>query len=420
MSEPAASEERAAGASGPLRRNRPFVFFWTAQLVSNIGTQVSELAIPLTAVLVLAATPTQMGWLTAMEPLPSLLLGLLLGVLVDRVRRGRLLFWCNLGQALLIGTIPVAKVLGILTLPQLYVVTFAASGMALAYRLAHTAYVPVLVTDRRQLTAANSSVSLSDTITAVGGPGLGGMLVQVLTAPIAVAADAVSFLIAAGLQLLGLRSDPRPEPAGPLGSSVRKGLTTFIHQRGVVALTVAKAIPDFFHWGGLALYVLYAVRQLQLSPAMIGLIAMLGSLGPVLAGVIAAPTAGRFGRARTSVAAATLFAGAALLTPLAGGPTWLVIIMLAVGQFLGGLGVVYLIIMRATMLQQTVAPQLLGRVGAVIQLIEWGPGPLGGIVGGLLGATLGLRTGLFVLAFGGLLAVPYIATAAIRGHLSRG
>ncbi|MGW5361812.1 MFS transporter [Actinopolymorpha pittospori] len=421
MAEPTTTDERATGSAVPLWRNRPFTFFWTAQLLSNLGTQVSELAIPLTAVLLLSATPTEMGALTAMEALPSLVLGLFLGVLVDRVRRGRLMLWCNVGQGLLIGTIPVAALLGVLTLPQLYVVTFAAGGLALAYGLAHTAYVPVLVAEPRQLAAANSSVALSDSVTAVGGPGLGGLLVQLLTAPIAVAMDAASFLVAAVLQRAGLRADPRPAPAGKgaggLGVSLREGLAAFRRHRGVVALTMAKAIPDFFHWGVMALYVLYAVRELHFSATTIGLIAMLGSLGPLLAGAIAAPVSNRYGPAWTSVVATVLFGGANLLVPLAAGPSWLVVALVALGQFLGGLGVVYLIIVRTTMLQQAVAPHLLGRVGAVMRLIEWGPGPVGGIVGGLLGEALGLRAGLVILGLGGLLGVPWVAVAAARGRL---
>jgi MFS family permease len=412
--------EPAAGAPVPLRRNRPFAYFWAAQLLSNTGTQVSELAIPLTAVLVLSASPAGMGALTAMEALPSLVLGLLLGVLVDRVRRGRLLAWCNLGQGVLIGTIPVAAALGVLSFPQLYVVTFAVGALALAYGLAHTAYVPVLVTDGRQLTAANGGIALSDSVTAVAGPGLAGLLVQVLTAPVAVAVDGASFLLAAALQYAGRRTDPRPAPGGRLGSSVRDGVRAFARHRGVVTLTLAKGIPDFFHWGVLALYVLYAVRELHLSAATIGLIAMIGSVGPVLAGAIAAPVGRRYGIAWTSVLATVLFGGGDLLTPLAAGPTWLVVGMVAVGQAVAGLGVVYLIVVRATLLQRAVPARLLGRVGAVIQLIEWGPGPVGGLAGGLLGEQLGLRAGLVVLALGGLAAVPWVAVTAARGQLDPG
>ncbi|TDD29210.1 MFS transporter [Kribbella turkmenica] len=143
----------------PLRRNRPFAFFWTAQLLSNAGTQISELAIPLVAVLLLSASPAEMGVLTALESLPSLLLSVVLGVLVDRVRRRRMLFWCNIGQALLIGSVPLAAAFDVLTMTHLCVVAFAVGGLALGYSLAHVAYVPALVTDRRQLTAANSSIA---------------------------------------------------------------------------------------------------------------------------------------------------------------------------------------------------------------------------------------------------------------------
>ncbi len=404
--------------SKSLWRNRPFVMFWVAQALSNMGTQVSELAIPLTAVIVLSASPAEMGLLTAMEPLPSLVLGLFLGVLVDRVRRARLMFWCNIGQAALIGTIPLAAAFGVLTLAQMCVVMFTAGGLALAYALAHTAYVPVLVTDNRQLTAANGAVALSDSVAAVAGPGLAGVLVQVLTAPIAVAVDAASFLVAAVLQLFGRRSDPKPavEHNERIGASLREGFRAFARHKGVVALTVAKGVPDFFHWGVLALYVLYAVRELHLSPATIGLIAMVASLGPVVAGLVVGPVSRRFGTAWTSVVGAILLGGN-LLIPFAAGPTWLVIAIIAFGQFILGLGVVYLIIVRQTMLQQSVAPHLLGRVGAVMRLIEWGPGPVGGLVGGLLGQAYGLRTGLTVLGIGCLLGVPWVVIAAVRGHL---
>ncbi|MFB6720488.1 MFS transporter [Kribbella sp. NPDC056345] len=402
----------------PLHRNRPFAFFWSAQLLSNAGTQVSELAIPLIAVLTLSAGPTAMGVLTALESLPSLLLALFLGVYVDRLRRGRLLFWSNIGQGVLIGTIPVAAAFGLLTMAQLYVVTFAVGTLALAYGLAHTAYVPALVTDRRQLTAANSSIALTDSVTAVAGPGLGGVLVQLLTAPIAIAVDAASFLVAAVLQAAGRGPDPLP-PAEKdrFGLSIRAGFAAFRRQPGIVAITIGKGSADFFHWGVLALYVLYAVRELGLSPAAIGAIAVIGSLGPLLAGLITTPITRRFKPAWTAVIAAVLVGGG-ILIPFANGPDLLVIAVIGLGQFLLGLGVVHLIIIRATMLQHTVEPSLLGRVGSVIRLIEWGTGPIGGLTGGLLGAAIGLRPALILLTAGTLTGIPWIATAAARGHLT--
>ncbi len=402
----------------PLRRNRPFAFFWFAQLLSNAGSQVSELAIPLIAVLTLSAGPTAMGILTALEALPSLLLGLLLGVFVDRIRRGRTLFWCNVGQGVLMGTVPLAAAFDLLTMAQLYIVTFAVGSLALVYGLAHTAYIPALVKDRRQLTAANSSIALTDSITSVAGPGLGGVLVQLLTAPVAIAVDSASFFVAAFLQACGRGPDPLPTAEkSRFGLSVRAGFAAFRRQSGIVAITVGKGSLDFFHWGVLALYILYAVRELGLSPAEIGVIAAIGSLGPLLAGVITTPVSRRFGTTWTSVVAAVLLGGD-LLIPLAGGPTIVVIATIGLGQLLLGLGVVYLIIVRSTMLQHTVEPHLLGRVGSVIRLVEWGPGPLGGLFGGLLGAAIGLRPALLILGIGTLSAVPWVAVGAARGHLT--
>jgi hypothetical protein len=406
----------SAGAAVPLRRNRPFAFFWVAQLLSNAGTQVSELAIPLIAVLTLSAGPTAMGVLTALESLPSLLLVLFLGVLVDRVRRGRMLFWCNIGQGLLIATIPVAAAFEVLTLMQLYAVTFVVGGLALAYGLAHNAYVPVLVPDRRQLTAANSSIALTDSITAVAGPGLGGVLVQLLTAPVAIAVDSASFLVAALLQALGRGPDPTPATRTRFGLSLREGFAVFRRQRGVFAITAGKGTFEFFQWGIIALFILYAVRELGLSAAEIGAVAVLGSFGPLLAGLITPKVSRTFGTTWTSVVAAVLLGGN-LLIPLAAGSDPVVIITIGFGQFLLGLGVVYLIIVRSTMLQREVAPGLLGRVGAVIRLVEWGPGPFGGLAGGLLGSALGLRPALLLFGIGSLSAVPWIAVAVARGHL---
>jgi hypothetical protein len=190
----------------------------------------------------------------------------------------------------------------------------------------------------------------------------------------------------------------------------------FRRQRGVFAITAGKGTFEFFQWGIIALFILYAVRELGLSAAEIGAVAVLGSFGPLLAGLITPKVSRTFGTTWTSVVAAVLLGGN-LLIPLAAGSDPVVIITIGFGQFLLGLGVVYLIIVRSTMLQREVAPGLLGRVGAVIRLVEWGPGPFGGLAGGLLGSALGLRPALLLFGIGSLSAVPWIAVAVARGHL---
>lgn len=396
----------------PLWRNRPFSIFWTAQLLSYAGSQVSEFAIPLIAVLTLRAGAGQMGALGAAELLPPLVLSLVAGVVVDRFRRASVMLWSGLAQALLLATIPLGALAGVLTLPQLYAVAFLTASLALGYGLAATAYIPVLV-DRRQLVEANSAMTMSDAVPSVVGPGLAGLLVQLLTAPIAVAADVASFLVAAALLLAVRRPEPGPTPAGRLASSFRHGLAGFVQRPGVWAPTAAMGTHALFYGGILALLVLYAVRDLGLTPAQLGLVYAVATAGPILASAAAGPATRRFGFGWTSVAAAALFAGN-LLVPLAAGPPVLVLAFLVAGRCLVGLGAVFLSITRTSVLQDSVPPDLVGRVNAVVHLVEWGPLPLGSLLGGLLGQALGLRPALFVLAAAGMAAVPWVLVAALR------
>ncbi len=415
MVEQVAANAEVGERPRPLHRNRWFVSFWTGQFLSNTGSQVSELALPLTAALVLSATPAQMGLLTALEALPNLLVGLVLGVLVDRVRRGPLLLWCNLAQAAVLVTVPVAAWSGWLSLGQLYVVVFVAASLALTNDLARATYLPSLV-DRRQLTAANSSLGLTDSVAAAAGPGLGGLLVQLLTAPLAILVDVGSFVAAALLQLGARRPEPPPGPSGRLVASVRDGLAEFRRHRGILVVTLGKGTFDFFHWGVLAISILFAVRDLHLRPVHLGLVGTIGTLGPLAAAALVVPVSRRFGAGWTSVVAAALVGGN-LLIPFAGGPLWMRVGVLTLAYVCVGLGAVYLDIIRTTMLQQAVPAALMGRVSAAIKLVEWGPGPVGALTGGLLGEVLGLRTGLVVLGVGCLLGVPWIAVAARRGWI---
>jgi len=398
-----------------LWRNRPFTVFWVAQSLSYTGSQITEFAIPLTAALVLGADAAQMGVLGAAEMLPPLVFGVLAGAVVDRFGRASLLLWSSLGQAGVLMTIPVAAWSGLLTLPQLYVVAFVLASLALVYGLAATAYLPILV-DRRQLVQANSAMQVSDSVPSIAGPGLAGVLVQLLTAPVAVAVDAISFVVAAALLLGARRPEPSPVAAGRLGSSLRAGLAGFLERPGLWAPTAALGSHALFYGGILALFVLYAVRDLRLTPATLGLLYAVATLGPLLVALGAATVTRRLGFRWTAVFAAGLF-GANLLIPLAGGPAWLVVLMLVVARGLVGQGAVFLGIVRSTLLQQTVPAELVGRVNSVVNLVEWGPLPLGSLAGGALGQLIGLRPALFVLAIGGLTALPWVVIPAVRGRL---
>lgn len=399
-------------AAVPLWRNRAFSVFWLAQGISFTGTQVTEFAVPLTGALVLGASAAQMGVLSSAETLPPLVFGLVAGVVVDRVRRAPLLVWCGLGQGLALATVPLAAWLGVLTLPQLIVVAFVAASLALLYGLAAPAYVPVIV-DRTQLAAANSAMTLSDTVPSVVGPGLAGVLVQLLTAPIAVAADAVSFAVAAVLLLATRQPEPAPVAGQRLVHSIREGLADFLREPGIWAPTAALGTSALFYGGILALYILYLVRELRLTPALLGLVLAVATFGPVLAAVLAPPVTRRFGRRWPSVAAGTM-AAANLLVPLAGGPLWLVIIALVLARGLVGLGAVFLILARLSLMQETLPSESFGRVSGIVNVVEWAPLPIGSLIGGVLGQALGLRPALVVLAVGSMASMVWVLLGARR------
>ena len=195
-----------------LWRHPDFVKLWTGQTISLIGSQVTFLALPLTAVLVLNATPAQMGFLTAAGAIPSLLVGLFAGVWVDRHRRRPILIAADLGRAALLLLIPVAALLGVLRIEYLYIVAFLVGTLGLFFEVAHHSFLPSLV-GREQLVEGNSKLEISDSVAEIVGPGLAGGLVQLVTAPIAIAVDAISFLISA--LFLGLIRTPEPAPKPP-------------------------------------------------------------------------------------------------------------------------------------------------------------------------------------------------------------
>jgi MFS family permease len=383
---------------------------WAALSVSLMGTEITALALPLLAALTLGASALEMGILAAAGQVPFLLFSLPAGAWVDRLPRRPVLIATDVASSLLLASVPLAVPVGGPTFAHLVVVAFGVGTMTVVSEVAHYAYVPSLV-GRERLTESNSRLQVSYSAAAAAGPGLAGALVQLLSAPLAVLADAVSFLISAAL----LRSIRRPEPspvrsdAGlPLRRSIADGLRKLLGHPLLRAIIVASVPITFFTSGFLALYVLYATRELGLAPATIGLIFAAGGVGAISGAVLARRAAARFGVGPAIIGGWVLAAAGALLVPLAAGPTVVVVVILALSKALEGVTDTVANIHQWSLRQVVTPDHLAGRVTAGHRFAVYGAGAAGALVGGALGTALGLRPALFVCAVGALLS-PLLA-----------
>ena len=401
-----------------LWRRPDFVKLWTSQTISLIGSQVTFLALPLTAVLVLNATPAQMGFLTAAGALPSLLVGLFAGVWVDRRRRRPILIAADLGRAALLLLIPVAALLGVLRIEYLYIVAFLVGTLGLFFEVAHHSFLPSLV-GREQLVEGNSKLEISDSVAEIVGPGLAGGLVQLVTAPIAIAVDAISFLISA--LFLGLIRTPEPAPKPPdeqqnIFGQVGEGLGLVSGNALLRAIAGGMSTVHLFNTVLEAVFVLYLTRELGIGPGLLGLIFASGSVGFLVGALLPGWVTRRFGLGSGIIGGLLLVGLSDLLIPLVGGSVVMVvkILVLMAAQFFFGLGLVIFNIGQVSVRQAITPDHLQGRMNATLSFIAAGSVPLGGLLGGGLGEMIGLRPTLVLAALGEMLAVLWLILSPIR------
>ena len=284
-----------------LWRNRVFLRLWVAHVTSGAGTAITAVALPLTAVLVLGATPSQMGLLAAAGSLPNLLFGLVAGVWVDRVRRRPILVWADIGRALLLASIPAAAWLGQLSFLHLWIVTFAAGALTVFFQIAAISVLPALV-EKRELVEANSKLSTSDALLAIVGPAAAGGLVQLVSASKVILIDAVSYLLSA-LALSGVTEDEptRPKPGGdeaeerdaqsPLNmKSIRReiaeGIYELLRTPLLRTLTITSSLGMLAGSVTAAVQMLFLVDQLNFNPALIGAVLACGGVGSLLGALL--------------------------------------------------------------------------------------------------------------------------------------
>ncbi len=377
--------------------------------MSHLGSQVTLLALPLTAVLVLGASPAEMGLLGAAEFAPWMLVGLFAGVWVDRLRRRPILIAADLGRALLLLTVPFAAILGLLSLPLLYVIAFLVGILSVFFEVAYNAILPSLVR-RDELVEGNSKLLASASATETAGPALAGGLVQLVTAPIAIALDAVSYVVSAIFVGLIRVKEPESAPAKERGlvREVREGLGALLKDPLLRALVIASTAANLVLAVHTTLRILYATRDLRLEPVLLGLVFALGSVGGLPAALLVGRVTRRFGIGPTIVAADLLMGLGGLAFPLAAGPVPLVVGVLVLGLLLTSLGGMTYIVTVGSLRQSITPLRLQGRISASARFISRSAIPVGAIVGGLLGEWLGLRLTLALAGAFSLLVTLYL------------
>jgi MFS family permease len=393
-------------ARSSLWRHRDFMKLWGAETVSQLGTAVTLLALPLVAITQLQATAGQVGALTAVEFLPFILVGLPAGVWVDRLRRRPILLAGDIGRALVLASIPIAYELDALTIWQLYAVAFTAGVLTVFFDVAYQSYLPALVS-KPELAEGNAKLEISRSAAQIAGPGIGGVLIGWLTAPVAIAADAVSYVLSAGGIFFIRVSEPKqvrpPKGERPrMRTEIGEGLRYVLGHRLLRPIALCTASSNLFSTMGQAVLVLFMVRSLHFKAGTIGLIFALGNVGFLLGAAVTERVGRRLGLGRTIVISIALGPPFAFLIPLAT-LGWSVA-LIVVYQLMASFGTPIYNISQVSLRQAICPDRLLGRMNASMRFMVWGTMPIGAAIGGWLGGSLGLRTTLVISAAGQCLA----------------
>lgn len=406
---PAAAAELPP-SSRPLARHPDFLKLWSAETISVFGSQVTQLAVPLIAALILEAAPFEFALLNTVQLLPFILFSLPAGVWVDRLRRRPLMIAGDLGRAALLATIPLAYALDALTMLQLYVVGFAVGTLTVFFDVAYQSYLPSVI-DRSQLVDGNSKLEISRSAAQIAGPGIAGILVAAITAPLAILVDALSFLASGGLLLWIRKTEQKPEhPVDEHGNrtSMRReiahGLRYVFGNPSLRAIALSTGTSNLFANMVFSIFVLYMVRDLGLDPAAIGIIFGLGNVGALVAALTVTRLTSRLGVGRTIILAMALECPAMALMALA--PADLAAPYLVASGLLAGFSMIYYNVNQVSYRQAITPLAMQGRMNATMRFVVWGTIPVGAILGGILAETIGLRE---VVVLGALLsAVPLI------------
>jgi MFS family permease len=393
------------------------VAVWSASTISVFGSLITRTALPFAAIFILDAGPLEISAIRSAELIAALFVGLVAGAWVDRLRRRPIMIWADIGRALLLASIPVAFLLGLLGLAQLLIVAFAAAVLTTFFDVADNAYLPTLV-PRERLVSANSALTATGSIAEFSSFGIGGFLIELFTAPIAIAIDALTFVVSALLLGTIRKKEPPPKPRAsrePVLTEIRHGMRIVIGSPVLRALALSHGGTHIL-WGIFGTsYLLFALNDLQLGPAAIGVIAGLGGLGSLAGAALAPVLARRIGIGRTILLGILGFTIGNTLIPLApSGAILLGAAFLIVQQLFGDAFATVYEITEVSLVQSSVGDRVLGRVNATIHTFTTLLTLAGAIGGGIIAEAWGLRVAFAIGLLGAVFSLVVVWFSPVR------
>jgi MFS family permease len=413
--------EAAAPPVGPdvraALRTRDARLVFSAYAISAIGSEVTVLAIPVAAAILLGASPLQMGLLTAAGTAPYVGFALVVGAWVDRLRRRRpLMIAADLLAATALLTVPLAWAFGVLSVNQLIAVELVVGVARVTFRPTFSTHLPDVV-PAHAITTASSRLRATEAIAMLAGPTLGGSLVQILTAPVAVLVDAVSFLVSALLvgrvrapERVGYVAPPRRRLVQEIG----EGMSYLFRDRRLRAIAGAAANVNFFGLMIFALLVVYLTRDHDFTPLMIAAVTVAGGIGSLIGALLAPRVAARIGRGRTIIVGSAIFSLGMIAFPAAHGPRWLVLAILCANEVVVGIGIMLFDVTTGAFYVTDVPDSIRGRVNTSMSTVTQGVKALGALAGGAIGTAYGVRPALWVAALGATTTVLWTLFSPLR------
>lgn len=398
--------------------HRHFAFLWIGRAVSNFGSYITGIGLPVAALLLLHATPAQMGLLAALEALPGLFLGLFIGVLVDRLPRRPIMIAADIGRALLLALIPLTVALGLLQLDWFYVVAVLVGVLTICFDVAGLSFLPTLL-QLEDLPVGNSRLGTSDSLAEIAGPPMAGLLISLLTAPVAILLDVLSFLFSAFCLSRICVSETRREDSTArlhLWGEIGEGLSLLLRSPILRSLAAYISTQMFFGGAFAALYLLYTMQLFGASPLAYSILVALGGIGALGGSFCASRFTRHFGYGRTLIGMSLLFGLLSFCTPLAAGPLPVAFVLMAVSQLFGDTAFAVYSINEISLRQELIPIHLLGRVNACMHILSNSVMPLGALLAGLLAEVIGVRHTLLVASSGIFLAFAWLLFSPLRHY----